>query len=289
MSDVVIIGAGNLGTSLGFALSRRGHRIVSISDKNVTSAQESQEIIGQGKFTADNRAAAQHGHWIVLAVPDDAIETVVEELAGSDIEWHGRLVFHCSGLLSTESLKPLELRGAWVASLHPIQSFPQKNSDPHAFEGIFFGLEGKGEALKITIDITRQLGGKSIILEARNKPLYHTACSMASNFLVTLLDTAAELLVEAGLDDSTASSVLFPLVQGTLQNVKKIDAGTALTGPVVRGDVRSIAEHLQVLGRRPDIRGLYLGLANRTLRIAKRKKSLSAEKIKALEALLAGK
>lgn len=289
MSDVVIIGAGNLGTSLGFALSRKGHRIVSISDKNLSSAQESQEIIGQGKFTEDNRAAAQSGHWIILTVPDDAIEAVVEELAGSEIEWQGRFVFHCSGLLSTESLKPLELKGARVASLHPVQSFPQKNSGPHAFKGIFFGLEGKGEALNLAIDITRQLGGKSIILEARNKPLYHTACSMASNFLVTLLDTATELLIEAGLDESTAPLVLFPLVQGTLQNVKKFDAGAALTGPVVRGDMRSVAEHLQGLDKQPDIRSLYLSLANRTLRIAKRKKSLSAEKIKALEALLAGK
>lgn len=289
MSDIIIIGAGKLGTCLGYALSRKGHRIAVISDKNLSSAQESRQIIGQGRFTDDNRAAALNGHWIILAVPDDAIETVAEELADSDIEWQDRLVFHCSGLLSTESLKPLKLRGAWVASLHPVQSFPQKKPDPHAFEGIYFGLEGKGEALNLVKEITQQLGGKYVILEARNKPLYHTACSMASNSLATLLDTATELLAKAGLDDSTAHSVLFPLVQGTLQNVKKFDAGTALTGPVVRGDVESIAKHLEALGGLPDIRSLYIKMAHQAIRIAKRKKRLSAEKIKALEALLEGK
>jgi len=289
MSDITIIGAGKLGTNLGYALFQKGHRIQAVSDKILSSAQESQQIISQGKFTDDNRFAASHGHWIILTVPDDTIETVAEELADSDIEWQNRFVFHSSGLLTTESLKSLEMRGALVASLHPVQSFPQKKPDPNAFEGIFFGLEGKGEALNLSIEITRQLGGKYFILEAQNKPLYHTACSMASNFLATLLDTAKELLMQAGLADSTASHVLLPLVQGTLQNVKKFDASTALTGPVVRGDAESIAKHLEALGKLPDIRDLYIKMAYQSLRIAKREKRLSAEKFKALKALLGGK
>ena len=289
MSDVIIIGAGNVGTSLGYALSLKGHRIRVISDKNLAAAQESQEIIGQGKFTDDNRFAARHGLWVILTVPDDAIKTVAEELSGTEIEWQGRFVFHCSGLLPVESLMSFEKRGALIASLHPVQSFPQKMPDPHAFEGIFFGLEGKGEALNLAIDITRQLGGRYFILEAKNKPLYHTACSVASNFLATLLDMATRMLILAGLDDSTASSILVPLVQGTLQNVKKFDSGTAMTGPVVRGDEESIAMHLEALGRMPEIRNLYAKMAYQSLQIAKREKKLSAEKIKALEALLGGK
>lgn len=289
MSDIAIIGAGKLGTNLGYALLRKGHRIAAYSDKNLSAAQESQQIIGQGKFTDDNRFAAQYGHWIILTVPDDAIETVAEELAESDMEWKDKFVFHCSGLLTTESLRSLEMRGALVASLHPIQSFPQKKPDLKAFEDIFFGLEGKQEALNLAIGITRQLGGKYFILEAHNKPLYHTACSMASNFLATLLDTAAELLSQAGLADSTASQVLMPLVQGTLQNVKKFDAGTALTGPIVRGDEKSIAKHLKALSKHPELRDLYSTIAYQSLQIAKREGKMPEEKFKALKALLEGK
>lgn len=289
MSDIAIIGAGKLGTNLGYALLRKGHRITAFSDKNLSAAQESQQIIGQGKFTDDNRFAAQYGHWIILTVPDDAIETVAEELAESDMEWQDKFVFHCSGLLTTESLRSLEMRGALVASLHPIQSFPQKKPDLKAFEDIFFGLEGKQEALNLAIEITRQLGGKYFILEAHNKPLYHTACSMASNFLATLLDTAAELLSQAGLADSTASQVLMPLVQGTLQNVKKFDAGTALTGPIARGDEKSIAKHLEALHKLPKLRDLYSTIAYRSLQIAKRDGKMPEEKFKALKALLEGK
>jgi predicted short-subunit dehydrogenase-like oxidoreductase (DUF2520 family) len=289
MSDIAIIGAGKLGTNLGYALLRKGHRITAFSDKNLPSAQESQQLIGQGKATDDNRSAARYGQWVILTVPDDAIETAAEELADSAIEWQDRFVFHCSGLYTTESLNSLEKRGALVASLHPVQSFPQKKPDPKAFEDIFFGLEGKQEALNLAIGITQQLGGKFFILEAHNKPLYHTACSMASNFLSTLLDTATELLSQAGLTDSTAPLVLMPLVKGTLQNVNKFDAGTSLTGPVARGDEKSIAKHLEALHKLPELRDLYTTIAYRSLQIAKREKYLSEEKIKALEALLGGK
>jgi predicted short-subunit dehydrogenase-like oxidoreductase (DUF2520 family) len=289
MSDIAIIGAGKLGTSIGNALVQKGNRITCISDKNLSSAQESQQIIGQGEYVNDNRYAARHGRWIILAVPDDTIETVAEELADSDFEWQGRFVFHCSGLLTTKSLISLETRGAVVASIHPVQSFPQKKTDPKAFQDIFFGLEGKRAALELAIEIVHQLGGRHFFLEAKNKPLYHTACSMVSNFLATLLDTATELLSQVGLTKSEASQVLLPLVQGTLQNVKKFDASTALTGPIVRGDEESVARHLEALKKHPELHDLYIKMAYRTLQIAKREKKMPEEKFKALKSLLEGK
>lgn len=289
MSDIALIGAGKLGTNLGYALLLKGHRIKALSDKNLRSARESRQFIGQGQIFDDNRTAAHHGQWIILTVPDDAIAMVADELADSGIEWKNRFIFHCSGLHTTEFLRSLEKKGALVASMHPVQSFPNKEPDPKIFEDIFFGLEGKPEALRLAIGITRQLGSKFFILQAHNKPLYHAACSMASNLLATLLDTAAELLDQAGLSGFTAAQVLMPLIKGTLQNVNKLDAGKALTGPVARGDETSVSKHLETLQKQPEIRHLYATLALRSLRIAKREKYLSEEKIKALEALLGGK
>ncbi len=289
MSDIVLIGAGNLGTNLVYALLQKGHRLAAISDKNLAKAQESRKFIGQGKVIDNNRSAARHGSWIILTVPDDTIDTVAEELADSDLDWKGKFVFHCSGLLSTASLKSLEREGAFVASIHPVQSFPQKRPDPNAFADIFFGIEGKGEALKLAKKITRQLDAKYFILEAQNKALYHTACSMASNFMATLLDAALGLLEQTGLTKSRASQILFPLVQGTLQNVKRFDTGKALTGPVVRGDKESIKKHLDALSHVPDLRNLYVQLAFHTLEIAKRGGKLSPEEIRAIKARLEGK
>ena len=286
MSDIAVIGAGKLGTNLAYALSSKGHRVKAIADKYHSSAQECRQFIGQGKVFDDNDSAARDGQWVILTVPDDAIETVAEELASSTIDWPGRFVFHCSGLHTLEDLDSLEKRGALVASIHPVQSFPQKKPAPTVFQDIFFALEGNKKALQLAIGITRQLGANFFVLEAKNKPLYHTACSMASNFLATILDAATELLLKAGLDASIVPQMLMPLVQGTLQNVNKFDAGKALTGPVARGDKTSVAKHLEALRQLPELRDLYSSLAIRSLQIAKRENHLAEEKIKSLEALL---
>jgi predicted short-subunit dehydrogenase-like oxidoreductase (DUF2520 family) len=289
MSDIAIIGTGNLGAHLGYALSRKGHRIKALSDKNPSQARRCRQIIGQGEYRDDNLLAARDGQWIMLTVPDDEIEGVARELAATPVDLRDKFIFHCSGLFTIECLIPLEKRGASVATLHPVQSFPEKKPDPDTFQGIFFGVEGSGKALQMAVEITRQLGARHVVLEGKNKPFYHLACSMASNFLVTLLDMAAELLLKAGLNDSAASEILMPLVQGTLQNVKEFDAGRALTGPVARGDEAAIAEHLRALQKHAELREIYVQMAGRSLQIVRREKKLPAEKIRAMEDLLGGR
>jgi len=286
MSDIAIIGAGKVGTAFGYALSRKKHRIKSLVCSSLYSAKESQQIIGQGEIVDNNSIAAQQGQWIILSVPDDEIKKVAEELATSDVEWNGRFVFHCSGLHSTDTLKSLEKRGALIASLHPIQSFPQKRPATDVFKGIYFGLEGEEKALTLAKRIVRQLEGLYIILKGKDKPLYHTACTIASNFLITLLDTASSLLEQTGLEKDMASQILFPLVQGTLQNVKKFNMGSALTGPIIRGDEKSIQKHLLALRKFPTQKELYLELALQTLHRFEKEKKLSPSKIRSLRALM---
>jgi predicted short-subunit dehydrogenase-like oxidoreductase (DUF2520 family) len=289
MSDIVIIGAGKVGTSLGYALSRKKHRIKALVCKSIYSAKESQKIIGQGEIYDDKALAVRKGQWIILSVPDDEIEKTARELATSNMEWEGRFVFHCSGLHSTESLKHLEKRGALAASIHPIQSFPQKKPTLDVFRGIYFGLEGKGKALELAKRVARQLEGRYVILESKDKPLYHVACSMASNFLVTLLDAVSFLLEQTGLDENVNSQILFPLVQGTLQNVKNFDTRSALTGPIFRGDEESIQKHLKALRKFPLQKKLYQELSAYTLQIVEEEKILSSKKIRALRDLLGEK
>ncbi len=289
MSDIVIIGAGKVGTSLGYALSKKKNRIKALVCKSINSAKESQKMIGQGEIFDDKSLAARQGQWIILSVPDDEIEKTARELATLDMEWKGRFVFHCSGLHSSESLKHLEKRGALTASIHPIQSFPRKKPTFDAFRGIYFGLEGKGKALELAKRVVRQLEGQYVILENRDKPLYHVACSMASNFLVTLLDAVSFLLEQTGLDENVNSQILFPLVQGTLQNVKNFDTHSALTGPIFRGDEESIQKHLKALRKFPLQKKLYQELSAYTLQIVEEEKILSSEKIRALRALLGEK
>ena len=285
MIDVAIIGAGNLGTALGYALSQKGYRIKALSCRTLSSVRKSLQIIGEGKAFTDNLQAAEQGKLIFICVPDSEIAKVVKELAGSAISWSEKHIFHCSGLVSAEVLKPLKAKGALTASFHPVQSFSQKKGGPKQFEGIYFGLEGDEKALELAEKIASHLGGYSIVIRSKDKALYHAACSVASNFFIVLIDVALSLLKFIGFEEKQASEIVLPLIQGTLQNIKEFDLESSLTGPVIRGDEESLEKHLDALRKYPGYLEIYRSLATQALEIAKRRK-LPPEKYKVLKNLL---
>lgn len=287
--NVSIIGSGRVGTSLGYALSKRGYRIKALSCKTSSSVKESRKTIGEGKALTDNTQTAREGDVIFMCLPDEEIVRVTKELAASDIEWLNKFVFHCSGLLTSEILKPLKDMGAFTGSFHPIQAFSQKRTSLKQFENIYFGLEGCGEALVLSQKIARQLGGHPLILQAKDKALYHAACSIASNFLIVLLDMAFSLLGHIGLQEKQAFQTILPLVKGNLHNVKKFNIERSLTGPVIRGDRESVQKHLEALRDFPSYYETYVTLAKQALEMVKKQKRLSPQKIKEVENLLEGK
>ena len=289
MSAFSVVGAGRLGTSLARALTRRGWGLEALVDRDPAAAREARRIVGRGHAGTDIRLAAARGAGVVfVCVPDDAVETVARALARSGADWAGRTVFHTSGLLPSAALEPLRRRGARVASLHPVRSFPERTGGPRLFRGIVWAVEGDADAVRLGARIARSLGGRPIRLSVEAKPLYHAACCVASNFLVALEAAAAGLLSEAGVGRATAARALFPLIQGTLRNVKELGWTKALTGPLARGDVRTVRRHLEALAGRPLADGIYRALARQALALVEPGK-VPAANIRALRRSLGGK
>lgn len=285
MKSFSIVGAGRLGTALAAALVRGGWRAEAVFDKDAKAARESRHLIGGGRATTDIHGPARAGAVVLLTVPDDEIGRVAARLGPAGTHWEERFAFHTSGLLPARTLEPLAERGAKVASLHPAQSFPVKDAPGRVFRGITWGVEGDAAAVEVAVKIVRALHGRVLLLSERDKPLYHAACSLASNSLVALEWSAAELLAKAGLDDARAAEVLFPLLQGTLQNVKELGLKSALTGPVARGDVAAVRAHLKALAGYPEIRETYLALGRQALTMAF-DRGLAPDRIKAMKRLL---
>jgi predicted short-subunit dehydrogenase-like oxidoreductase (DUF2520 family) len=285
MADIVIIGAGRLGTSLGRALVRRGHNLRALTCRRKESAAESRAVIGQGRAMTENAAAARLGQVIFLCLPDDELPRIASRLAGSRVEWRGKTVFHTSGLLPARVLEPIQKRGAAVASFHPAQAFPNKKTPPSHFRGVSFGLEGDRKGLELAKRLVHDLGGRAVIIPEDGKPFYHAALSFAGNFFVVLLDAAAELMSQAGIPRRRAARILFPLLQGTLRNVNKLDTVESLTGPLVRGDTASVEAHLTALKRLPRYAKAYRELSLLALEMA-RKGGLGPKKVRALKTRL---
>jgi predicted short-subunit dehydrogenase-like oxidoreductase (DUF2520 family) len=288
MKSFSIVGAGRLGTVLGAALVRRGWTAAAIVDKAPRAARESRRIIGGGKVVSGFGGTSRPGDVVIIAVPDDAVGRVAAGLARCGVTWAGRIVFHTSGLLPARVLEPLRKQGALVASVHPIQSFPRKDAPPSIFRGITWGVEGDPAAVAAAEEMVRGLRGNVLLLSEKDKPLYHAACSLASSAMIALGWTASSMLGAVGIEEKAAAGMLFPLVQGTLQNVKNLGPEKALTGPILRGDVATVRKHLEALRDDSLSRGVYLAMGKQILRLAE-KSGLPAGRVSALKRLLEGR
>jgi predicted short-subunit dehydrogenase-like oxidoreductase (DUF2520 family) len=130
------------------------------------------------------------------------------------------------------------------------------------------------------------MGGHAVFLEAENLPLYHAGAVLASNYVVALADVAQRLFVAAGVPQDQALPALIPLLSSVVQNLAQVGLPGALTGPVERGDVSSVENHLRTLeARAPEVLELYRLVGRDVLRLAREKSKLDPEAVKRLESL----
>src|SRR5690606_19190722 len=141
----------------------------------------------------------------------------------------GTIVFHCSGALPSSVLQPLSEQGAFIASVHPIKSFSSAQQALASFGGTWCGMEGDPAALQVLRPAVEAIGAHTVDIRTESKPVYHAAAVFASNYLVTLLDAALQVYMQAGIAEHTARQMLTPLVKGTLENVVHSGAEQALT------------------------------------------------------------
>ena len=109
---------------------------------------------------------------------------------------------------------------------------------------------------------------RAVEIADEDRPAYHAAASIASNFLVTLEDAAEIMLRTVGAD----RSLLVPLVRATLENWVLLGVPAALTGPIARGDEATVArQRAAVTERAPELLTLFDSLADRTRAVAARR------------------
>lgn len=186
-------------------------------------------------------------------------------------------MLHASGATEVTVLEPLVRAGCAVGGLHPLAA--ATGSD--ALRGVWWGVEADGPALELAVRIVAATGGHMLQIPPGSRPLYHAAAVLASNALVALLGTAEGVMSRAGVPD--ARPALAALAGGALRAVALHGPAAALTGPVARGDVGTVAAHLEQLSQ--DERAVYSALGRKALALA-RERGLDPTAAAALAQLL---
>lgn len=273
LPSISFIGCGKLGRSLARLLLQHGvAEIGDVLNRTPASSADAIAFIGTGR-AAPSFAELKKSDIFLIGTADGDIAANCEKLASSGLIDETTIVFHCSGALNSGYLQAARERGSAVASVHPVRSFALPEAAVQQFAGTFCGVEGDAHALDTLLPLLRAIGAVIVPIDGERKVLYHSAAVMASNYLVTLLDTARSLYAEAGVDPDTALAMLAPLTRGTLENVLQAGPEAALTGPIARGDMETVAKQQAALDAlRPEIGELYRRFAQLTAELAGRRK-----------------
>ncbi len=242
---VVIVGAGRVGSSFGYLLAEKGFEILGVFNKHFNSARNAVKKIGQGQPLTYSGLLeiCNKADLIIITTPDDKIENIAEKILEND--YSHLYLMHMSGLHSSDILK--KAQNINVFSLHPLQAIANFKEGIKLLPDSTYTLEGDEKGIKLGKKIIEKLDLNYNIIQKEYKPLYHAAAVIASNYLVTLTAASYELLEEADILNNETKKGLLGLVKGTLNNLENLDPEEALTGPIARGDIKTIQKHIDAI------------------------------------------
>ncbi|MEO0368513.1 MAG: DUF2520 domain-containing protein [Pseudomonadota bacterium] len=287
MKDLAIIGAGRLGISLASAFSRVGIDLV-IGSRDIKSTRARlKDLTTENIDVTSASDAAVNANNILITVSDDQIQSVASELNSNLNE--SKSVAHCSGA-HTAAILDKVLNGLTLnASIHPLNTFPSSEAgirllqNPHHATTCF--SEGHPVALSTFEALFRRAGFHCERIDSDQKVRYHTACVMACNYLVALIDASTET---AGLDPKTFQHALIPILQSTVENIAKYGTKDSLSGPIRRGDLGTIQDHFDALSGMEEesrLRRIYQALGAQAVTMVSSDLSEAAIDLPALTAL----
>jgi len=288
LSTIAIIGPGKVGTSIGILASRAGYRIAAIGGRNKGRTITAAKRIGNDVRTCSISEAAKKAHIVLLSVTDDVIEDICVRLAEQKNFKQKAVVVHCSGTLSSNVLTAArDYCNCSIASMHPLQTFPTINEAVKRIKGAYCFCEGDENAVSVIEQLAKNIGMKPVRISSKSKTLYHTAAVMACNYLVALMDSAISLAEHAGIDRKTAWLSLKPLVTATLDNINSMGTADSLTGPIARGDIKTVSRHLYELSSLDEaLAAIYRSIGLYAAEMAATKGSITTKKAKKIKSLL---
>lgn len=258
------IGAGKVGFSLGKYLKENNIDISGYYSKSQHSSKEAAIFTNTRQYN-NLEDLIKNSDAIFITTPDNQIADVWNEVKKLPIK--EKLICHCSGSISSEVFSNINNHGAYGYSIHPMFAISDKYNSYKDLSQAFITIEGHEKHLENLKRLFLHLGNDVAIISKENKVLYHAASVTVSNLVLGLINNGVNYLEECGFTKEMAIKALYPLIENNLRNIKERGAVKSLTGPIERGDLSTVINHLNVI--REEDKELYRLLSKNILKIAK--------------------
>lgn len=242
------IGAGRVGYSLSKYLNIKHHNVRGIYSIDIEDAKDA-AAFSVSEYYMNIKDLALNCDTLFLTVTDDALENLIEEL--KELNIHDKVLVHTSGVHTSDIFKSLKNTNACY-SMHPIYAFNDKYNSYKSLDNAYFTLEGDKRYIKSLMDL---FPDKVKLIDKDKKTLYHAGCVMISNLVCGLMYKSEELFKSLGL----SFDMFKPLIMNNINNICDFGALNALTGPVIRNDIKTVQNHLLSLNDKE--KELYISLS----------------------------
>jgi predicted short-subunit dehydrogenase-like oxidoreductase (DUF2520 family) len=247
--NIALYGTGRAAGALGIALTNAGHTIVGVHGRTQERTAATSALFDVTPGPVELR---------IIAVSDDAIEDVAYALADSA---DGVPAVHVSGAVSVAALDLIAETGSQVGSFHPLQTMPDPVTGADQLRGAWIGITADQPLHGTLCELAESMGCHPFSLSDGSKPLYHAAAAASANFVLAALTVSENLFDAAGVPFDAAK----PLVDAIIENAFALGPRTALTGPIARGDIGTVARQLDAVRMgTPELYDQFVALARIT-------------------------
>jgi len=251
--NIALYGTGRAAGALGIAFTSAGHTIVSVHGRTQHRIAATTALFDVAPGPVDLR---------VIAVSDDAIQ----EVAGTIADRVDAIpAVHVSGAVSVSVLDAIAATGSQTGSFHPLQTMPDPVNGARQLRGAWVAITAPQPLHGVLADLAVSISCQPFSLSDDSKPLYHAAAAAAANFVLTALALAEGLFESSDVPFAAGK----PLVDAIVENAFTLGPRSALTGPIARGDVGTVARQLEAVRiGSPDLYEPFLTLARMTAETA---------------------
>ena len=240
---IVFIGAGNVATQLALSLKKSKYIIVQIVSKHKSSGSSLAKLLNC-YYTISIEKIDVSADIYIIAVNDDAIEKVVTQLKLKD-----KIVVHTSGSVEMDLLK---FATKHYGVFYPLQTFSKKNKAN--FQTIPICLEANNSyTFRILESLAKSISNNVQKINSEQRKTIHLAAVFACNFSNHLYVIASTILEASNL----SLDILKPLIEETANKIKNNIPSVIQTGPAIRGDKKTMNNHLKMLTKEKNLQNIY--------------------------------
>lgn len=251
-SRIVLVGAGNMATSIAVALKKNGTPPVAVWSRTFSSA----ELLGNlvGCMYTDDLSALPPADIVIISVVDSALCEVAAKVA---VLFPSSLILHTAGSIPMSALS--DAGASRYGVFYPMQTMSKHHIVPLDNVTIFIESNNEPDTSCISA-LASSLSTKVVYATSEQRCFLHVAAVFACNFPNALYCMVAELLESKNLPFDS----MLPLIDEAARKVHDMSPLAAQTGPAKRGDHNVMNAHKAMLN--DELSAIYESMSNYILK-----------------------